>query len=35
MKNSEEAIQGVKVSAGMLEKIFGTVPKGKVNVLNN
>lgn len=35
MKNSEEAIQGVKVSAGTLEKIFGNVPTGKTNVLNN
>lgn len=35
MKNSEEAIQGVKVSAGTLEKIFGNVPKGDVNILNN
>lgn len=35
MKNSEEAIQGVKVSAGTLEKVFGNVPTGKTNVLNN
>lgn len=35
MKNSEEAVQGVKVSAGTLEKVFGNVPKGKTNVLNN
>lgn len=35
MKNSEEAIQGVKVSAGTLEKVFGSIPSGKINVLNN
>lgn len=35
MRNSEEAVQGIKISAGTLEKIFGDTPKGKINVLNN
>jgi hypothetical protein len=35
MKNSEEAVQGIKVSSGTLEKVFGSIPKGKTNVLNN
>lgn len=35
MKNSEEAVQGIKVSAGTLEKVFGNIPTGKTNVLNN
>lgn len=35
MKNSEEAVQGVKISAGTLEKVFGKIPQGKTNVLNN
>lgn len=35
MKNSEEAIQDIKVSSGTLEKIFGNIPSGKTNVLNN
>lgn len=33
MKNSEEAVQGVKVSSSTLEKVFGTIPTGKTNVL--
>lgn len=32
VQNTEEATEGVKVSAGMLEKIFGDVPAGKVNI---
>lgn len=35
MKNSEEAVQGIKISAGTLEKIFGNIPAGKINILNN
>ncbi len=33
VKNSEEAVQGIKVSASTLEKIFGQVPQGKTNIL--
>ncbi len=32
VKSSEEAIEGVKVSSSVLEKLFGTIPTGKVNV---
>ncbi len=32
VKNKEEATAGVKLAAGMLEKIFGQVPVGKINV---
>lgn len=32
VRNSEEAVQGIKISSGTLEKIFGAVPKGDVNV---
>jgi hypothetical protein len=32
VQNSEEATEGVKVNSGTLEKIFGDVPKGKVNI---
>jgi len=34
-KNSAEATEGVKVSSGTLEKIFGLVPEGKTNILNS
>lgn len=32
VKSSDEATQGIKMTAGTLEKIFGDVPAGKVNV---
>ena len=32
MKSPEEALEGIKVSNGTLEKIFGEVPAGKINV---
>ena len=32
VKTSTEATEGIKMTAGMLEKIFGEVPAGKVNV---
>jgi hypothetical protein len=32
VQNTEEAIEGIKVSSGTLEKIFGDVPAGKVNI---
>ena len=32
VQNTEEATEGVKVSAGTLEKIFGDVPAGKINI---
>lgn len=32
VQNTEEATEGIKVSAGTLEKIFGDVPAGKVNI---
>lgn len=32
VQNTEEATEGIKVSAGTLEKIFGDVPTGKVNI---
>ena len=32
VKTSAEATEGVKVSAGTLEKIFGEVPAGKINL---
>lgn len=34
VKTSEEATQGLKYSTSHLEKIFGTIPEGKINVLN-
>jgi hypothetical protein len=32
VQNSAEATEGVKVSAGTFEKIFGDVPAGKINI---
>ncbi len=32
VQNTEEATEGIKISAGTLEKIFGDVPTGKVNI---
>ena len=32
VKSSEEAIEGIKVSSNVLEKLFGTIPTGTVNV---
>lgn len=32
MKSPEEALEGIKVSNGVIEKIFGEVPAGKTNV---
>ena len=32
VKSSEEAIEGIKVSSSVLEKLFGTIPTGKVNI---
>jgi hypothetical protein len=32
VKSNAEALEGIKVAAGTLEKIFGEVPAGKVNV---
>jgi opacity protein-like surface antigen len=33
VKNPDDATEGIKISAGVLEKIFGTVPGGKINPL--
>lgn len=33
VKNTAEATEGVKLSSGVLEKIFGEVPAGKINPL--
>ncbi len=33
VKNPEDATEGIKITSGMLEKIFGTVPTGKINPL--
>ena len=33
VKNPDEAMEGIKVPAGVLEKIFGTVPTGQINPL--
>ena len=35
VKNPAEAMEGVKLPAGTLEKIFGNVPAGTINVLFN
>lgn len=35
VKNKEEALQDIKISSGTLEKIFGNIPEGKNNILNN
>lgn len=35
VKSSAEATEGVKVSASTLEKLFGNVPEGKINILNS
>ncbi|OFZ28585.1 MAG: hypothetical protein A2622_05695 [Bdellovibrionales bacterium RIFCSPHIGHO2_01_FULL_40_29] len=32
VKSSEEALEGVKVSSSTLEKLFGDIPTGKVNI---
>lgn len=32
VKNKDEALEGIKLTAGTLEKIFGDVPAGKTNV---
>lgn len=32
VKNKEEALEGIKLTAGTLEKIFGDAPAGKTNV---
>ena len=32
VKSNAEALEGIKVAAGTLEKIFGEVPAGKINV---
>ena len=32
VKSSDEALEGIKLTAGTLEKIFGDVPAGKINV---
>ncbi len=32
VKSSDEALEGIKLSSGTLEKIFGEVPAGKTNV---
>lgn len=32
VKSSNEALEGIKMTAGTLEKIFGDVPAGKINV---
>jgi hypothetical protein len=33
VKNPDEATEGIKIPAGVLEKIFGTAPTGKINPL--
>lgn len=33
VKNPDEATEGIKISAGVLEKFFGEVPAGKINPL--
>lgn len=33
VKNPDEAMEGIKLTSGVLEKIFGTVPTGKINPL--
>lgn len=35
VKNKDEALAGIKLAAGTLEKIFGGVPEGKVNVYHS
>lgn len=35
MKSPEEALEGIKVSNGTLEKIFGEMPAGKINVYHS
>lgn len=32
VQNTDEATEGIKLSAGTLEKIFGDVPAGKINI---
>lgn len=32
VKSTDEALEGIKLAAGTLEKIFGEVPTGKVNI---
>ncbi len=32
VKSSEEAIEGIKMSSTVLEKLFGTIPTGNVNI---
>lgn len=32
VKSSEEAVEGIKVNSSILEKLFGTIPTGKVNI---
>ncbi|MBC7458819.1 MAG: hypothetical protein H7235_11100 [Bdellovibrionaceae bacterium] len=33
VKNPDEAMEGIKIPSGVLEKIFGTVPTGQINPL--
>lgn len=35
VKNKDEALAGIKLSAGTLEKIFGDLPSGKTNVYHS
>lgn len=32
VKSTDEALEGIKVAAGTLEKIFGDIPAGKINI---